>query len=646
MHPLARIVCLSFLVGAVGSAAWLFSLAWFWVEPIESFFLPLFLGALGVGLMTGLIALWVAVPLVQSNAALQKQLQPKGDKASRSPASSAALQKQSKEIQRANERLKGINRSLERLKESYRDLYHNAPVMYFSLDAAGRLVSFNDTLARALDYSRGELQGEDFSRLLAPEAAALWSRQQLGADSSNHPLAREHEYETCWQRRDGSLLDVLIRSDPIRDAQGSFLRSRSAAVDLTERKQLANELRARGDELERTNERLRRINTELEDFTHVISHDLKEPLRTLQAFSHILAEEFSTQLGPDGFQYVNHLIQASRRLGLLIDDLLTLGQAGRIAHKTQTFDLNEVVATVRRDLADLIQRKEAAVLTEGSLPTLMGDQARITQLVANLVANGLKYNQHATPQVVIGAAPNSAAAFPLGPQQTVFFVRDNGIGIEPGFHEHIFGSFRRLHRGEQYEGTGAGLAICKKIVEAHRGRIWVESQTGQGATFYFTLPTRTTSLVMKKKEDPEPNNTTPSKTHGQPRTTPPQIVLVEDMVDIGAIIKKLASKSGVLVRWYTNGEEAWEYLAENVPDLLLLDIHLPGMSGVELCQKVREVQPDLTIILFSQETDPDKIDFFRRAGANHIWSKDLLGQPPLWQKKINSILNERKTQDG
>src|SRR5205085_2808406 len=198
---------------------------------------------------------------------------------------------------------------------------------------------------------------------------------------------------------------------------------------------------------------------------------------------HLLAEEYSPQLGTDGFQYINHLIRASRRLGLLIDDLLNLSQAGRITRSAQAFDLIEAVATVRQDLADLIQRKAATVLTSGSLPRVVGDRQRITQLLTNLVANGLKYNQSPQPQVVIAAAPSAE-----NPDAVAVAVRDNGIGIDPAYHEQIFGIFRRLHQPEEYEGTGAGLAICKKIVEAHGGRIWVESRPGRGATFLFTLP--------------------------------------------------------------------------------------------------------------------------------------------------------------
>jgi signal transduction histidine kinase len=201
-------------------------------------------------------------------------------------------------------------------------------------------------------------------------------------------------------------------------------------------------------------------------------------------------------LGPEGQTFIGHITHASKRLGLLIDDLLTLSRAGRILNTPQEFDLAQCVATVCGDLASLIQRKNASVRVEGKLPAVIGDPQRVTQLLTNLVSNGLKYNNGPQPQVVIGIAPSSAMkrlernnTLPRSSDQerVTLFVRDNGIGIDARYHEQIFGIFRRLHLPEEYEGTGAGLAICKKIVEAHGGSIWVESEPGRGATFFFTL---------------------------------------------------------------------------------------------------------------------------------------------------------------
>jgi PAS domain S-box-containing protein len=447
------------------------------------------------------------------------------------------LLRRTHEVTEANTRLRKINDDLQRLKESYRDLYHNAPILYFSLDQSGVLVAFNDTMLRTLGYPREALLGKPYTLLLPPDERAYFL-----ADPS--VLQRPGDLETRWVKQDGTVFDVWIGTTIICDSQRGFLRSRNAALDVTERNLLDNELQRKADDLARANLSLQRINRELEEFTYVVSHDLKEPLRTLLAFSTFLSEDHGPTLGEEGQDYLHHLIQASRRLSSLIDDLLTLSRAGRVMNTPRPFSWDQVIATVRSDLHDLIQRKQAVVRVEAPLPAAMGDSDRIIQLLTNLVSNALKYNPNPDPEVVIGSRPTEesgerraasgerrqdaraerseeqerdtaagASGFvtrhsPLasssggsdrhrrasqgegepGPRLVTLFVRDNGSGIDPVYHEQIFRIFRRLHRRDEVEGTGAGLAICKKVVEAHGGRIWVESQPGQGSTFLFTLP--------------------------------------------------------------------------------------------------------------------------------------------------------------
>jgi PAS domain S-box-containing protein len=538
-------------------------------------------------------------------------------------------------VRRAKKRLRNVGRDMDRLKLSYRELYQQAPVMYFSLDRDGRFVTFNDTFLATLGYRRGELQNKDYKLILTPEVLASYV-----AISESMP-SQAGELETKWQCKDGTQFDVWLHTVPVYDEAGNFVRCRNAALDLSEKNRLANELRARGDELERTNQSLRTINNELEAFTHVVSHDLKEPLRTLQAYSHLLAEEHAAELGPDGFQYVNHLIRASRRLGTLIDELLNLSQAGRITHAPKAFNLNQIVATVRQDLVDLIQRREAMILTEGSLPDVAGDPARITQLVTNLVANGLKYNDSAAPRVVVGAGQHND-----DPSRAVIYVRDNGIGIDPAFHQQIFGIFRRLHQNEEFEGTGAGLAICKKIVEAHGGRIWVESQLGVGATFYFTLPRSpfVAAPVAPPKEEAaeQPSSRRQKSSAANDDVKPPTIVLVEDQSDVGMIIQKLGNRDGIEVTWFPTAEEAFAYLHEHGADLLLFDVNLPGISGIELCRRVRALPHlhETPVALFTPDQDAQKLQALREAGAEFFLTKDLLCEPTVWQQRIRELLEQ------
>jgi light-regulated signal transduction histidine kinase (bacteriophytochrome) len=167
----------------------------------------------------------------------------------------------------------------------------------------------------------------------------------------------------------------------------------------------------------------------------------------------------------------------------LIHGLLTLSRAGRVTGDFGAVNLDEVISFVKADLGELIRSKHAEVKTTGTLPTLWGDRDRIGQLLANLIGNGLKYNRSVEPWVEIGTLAKEQEP---GPWVTLY-VRDNGIGIDPQFHSKIFQLFRRLHTREEYEGTGAGLAICSKIVHAHGGRIWVESEPNVGSTFFISL---------------------------------------------------------------------------------------------------------------------------------------------------------------
>jgi signal transduction histidine kinase/CheY-like chemotaxis protein len=580
------------------------------------------------------------------------------------------LRRRTEQLLQTNERLLSINQDLERLKESYRDLYHNAPIMYFSLDDRGHFVACNDTMVQALGYRREDLSDQPYSRLLPGKAAEAWERglapSGIGARATAgsaaaptahrpHALMADGEVEMQWVKRDGTVIDVWIRNIPLMDEQGRFLRSRSAAQDITQRKALSDELRHRGDELERANDELHTINRELDSFTSTVAHDLREPLRTLEAYSNLLAEDFSTQLGPDGFECINHMLMASRRLAKLIDDLLALSRAGRIAMTPRAFNLNEALAVVRRDLGDMIQRRNAVVLTEGSLPTVVGDMERVAQLLANLITNGLRYNTQPQPMVVIGAVEQSKA-----PGFATVFVRDNGIGIDPRYHQEIFGIFRRLHRNEEYEGTGAGLAICKRIVQVHGGQIWVESVPGRGAAFFVTLPRcaadAPTALMpaMPTLATAVPGPLRPAAGHDDSRTAGASapgpeseqpartLLLVEDNQDMGLIVRRLAEKAGHLLQWVTSAEAAWEHLQKHRPDLVLLDIHLSpaGMTGIELCRRLRALpeQAELPIALFSGEADPEDIPAGLAAGANFVLSKALLCHPDAWRRRLEEVL--------
>jgi PAS domain S-box-containing protein len=257
-----------------------------------------------------------------------------------------------------------------------------------------------------------------------------------------------------------------------------------------ELKDLEAELHEKNRRLARANEELSRKNQELDEFAHVVSHDLQEPLRTLIAFSDFLLKDYGDRLEGEGQEFVRHLVDASRRMRAMILGMLNLSRAGTVIGEFQAVDLGDLAAVVKTDLGELIRSKRAEVRIAGPLPTVWGDRVRLGQLLANLMTNGLKYNLSPEPRVEIAATTTTRGAGDAESdpgEDALIMVKDNGIGIDPQFHAAIFQLFRRLHTREEFEGTGAGLAISSKIVHAHGGRIWVESEPGRGATFFVQL---------------------------------------------------------------------------------------------------------------------------------------------------------------
>lgn len=232
-------------------------------------------------------------------------------------------------------------------------------------------------------------------------------------------------------------------------------------------------------QLNNSKEKLEKANQELHDFTYIVSHDLQEPLRKIHSFGQFLLEDCYDQLSDEGKDYVNRMQKAAIKMKDLIQDLLRLSRIGTAEVSFQPVEINEVLNSALDDLSVAIVESKAEVVI-GKLPTVNGQAILLTQLFENIIGNALKYrSDDRMPRIEINCEYNNGRA--------TFSIKDNGIGIEDRFKEKIFGIFQRLHTTEKYQGTGVGLALCKKIVQRHNGEIWVESTAGQGTTFYFTL---------------------------------------------------------------------------------------------------------------------------------------------------------------
>ncbi len=238
-------------------------------------------------------------------------------------------------------------------------------------------------------------------------------------------------------------------------------------------------IRSLSVKLEHTLGDLQRSNKELEQFAYIASHDLQEPLRKVASFTQLLERRYKGEMGPDADRYIGYIVDGAKRMSMLISDLLCFSRIGTSTRKFAPADCNGVVRRVIEDLQKVIEEK-GAVVTFDSLPSIIADETQLGMVFQNLIGNAIKFHGQEPPRVHASARREG--------NEWVFSVRDNGIGIEQDYFDRIFVMFQRLHSKAQFPGTGIGLAICKKVVERHGGRIWVESEFGRGSTFYFRIP--------------------------------------------------------------------------------------------------------------------------------------------------------------
>jgi light-regulated signal transduction histidine kinase (bacteriophytochrome) len=271
----------------------------------------------------------------------------------------------------------------------------------------------------------------------------------------------------------GRTLPLSISCGLVRDRRGKITGLLIVGRDISERKRAEATLRQQAQELARSN-------AELEQFAYVASHDLKEPLRMIASFSDLLVAEYRGALDGDAHEYLDFIVDNVARMQNLITDLLDYARVSTQGKPFASVDSAAVLAITARNLQAAIAESQATLIYP-DLPTVLGDETQLVQLFQNLIGNAIKFRADRPVEVTVGAERRGA--------QWLFWVRDNGIGIEPESAERIFVIFQRLQSRAESPGTGIGLAICKKIVERHGGQIWVESEPGQGSTFYFLLPT-------------------------------------------------------------------------------------------------------------------------------------------------------------
>ena len=337
-----------------------------------------------------------------------------------------------------------------------------------SKDLNGIITSWNRSAERIFGYTADEMIGRPISVLAPPdrqeEMPHILKRIRRGE--------RVDHFETVRRAKDGRLLNISLTVSPIVDDSGKIVGASKICRDITERKLAEQAI------LQQT-ERLIRSNADLQQFAFVASHDLQEPLRMIASFSELLRARYRGKLDAEADEFIDRVLNGTSRMSALLEDLLSYSRvinADEIPMKPVA--VKQAVDWAMENL-HLAIRESGAVVEIGDLPTVKGEKSNLTQVFQNLIGNAIKYRRAAPPVVRVGAQAVGS--------NWVFSIADNGIGIAPAYHEAIFGLFKRLH-AEDYTGTGIGLAVCKRIIERHRGRIWVESVPGEGSTFRFTLP--------------------------------------------------------------------------------------------------------------------------------------------------------------
>ncbi|MBP0618148.1 sensor histidine kinase [Jiella mangrovi] len=344
----------------------------------------------------------------------------------------------------------------------------------FILDLKGRIQTWNQAAERLYGYSAAEMVGNDTDKIIPADRK---DERDDFLDKVRHG-EKIHLFETVRVKKDGTPVDVSLNISPVRDIDGRLIGASKIARDISDRKRADAEAAAQ-------TEGLKRSNAELEQFAYVAAHDLQEPLRMVASYTELLAQRYKGQLDERADKYIAYAVDGAKRMKLLINDLLSFSRIGTKAAPLVPVETRAIVDAVVLDL-DQTLRETNATVKVGELPAVEGDRSQLSQLFQNLIGNAVKFRSDAPPLVEIRAEQND--------EDWLFSVADNGIGIDPQYGERIFQMFQRLHERERYAGSGIGLAVAKKIVERHGGRIWFDSQPGAGTTFYISFPKMTERL--------------------------------------------------------------------------------------------------------------------------------------------------------
>ncbi|MCX9010721.1 MAG: PAS domain S-box protein [Candidatus Methanoperedens sp.] len=365
-------------------------------------------------------------------------------------------------------------RAEEQLRESekrYRNLIELTTDIIYLSDREGRQVFVNDAGYSLLEATPEEVIGYTWEKWIYPDDREKTYKKFREMIEHGTDL---FGFENRFVSKSGRIIYLLHNARLLRDEKGNISGTQGIARDISERKRTE-------EERERWVAELARSNAELEQFAYIASHDLQEPLRMVSGFIQLLAKRYRDRLDKNANEFIDFIVDGTTRMQRMIEDLLAYSRVGTRGKPFEPTDCEAVFNQAVTNLKVTIEQNNATV-THDPLPAVMADSTQMVQLFQNLISNGIKYRREEPPRIHVFAQRKE--------NEWIFSVRDNGIGIAPEFFKHLFQIFQREHPAKEYPGTGIGLAVCKRIVERHGGRIWAESEAGKGSTFYFTIPLR------------------------------------------------------------------------------------------------------------------------------------------------------------